>query len=74
MPYNLVFWTFTCREPMHKTTALIEEAVTHQQLPIIGLSGESNTEVYSLKKPQDAGMMTFLPKGFKAKYFISHDR
>jgi len=70
MPYNLVFMDIHMPEPDGiKTTALLRKQFTHQQLPIIGLSGESNKSI--LKEASDAGMNDFLPKPFKANTLLA---
>jgi CheY-like chemotaxis protein len=68
-PYNLVFMDIHMPEPDGiKTTALIRKMYTAQELPIIGLSGESNKAI--LKEASNAGMNDFLSKPFKAKVLL----
>ena len=69
-PYNLVFMDIHMPEPDGiKTTAMFRKQFTPQQLPIIGLSGESNKTI--LQEASNAGMNDFLPKPFKARTLLA---
>lgn len=69
-PYNLVFMDIHMPAPDGiETTAIIRKQYSAHDLPIIGLSGESNKAI--LKQASDAGMNDFIPKPFKATTLLA---
>lgn len=69
-PYNLVFMDIHMPEPDGiKTTAILRKQFSANDLPIIGLSGESDKTI--LKEALTAGMNEFLPKPFKASTLLA---